>query len=191
MRFLFFAPCQITCPSPADVIAPCTCKNSGNNVTIKIDCRKKALDDSTMSDILSAILSDTKASPVRVLDLAENALTIVPLEIPLFKQLANVDLSANQIDKIPRGAFNFDEATERIQINLNNNPLTVIQPGAFQGDYVTGDKGLSFISLVNTNLSRFESGVFQSVLEQMAPFNYSEINGAYIILSGSTFNLMV
>jgi len=181
---------QVICPS-LTVLDQCTCDDSGDTVTIKIDCRNKALDDSTMSDILSAILSDTVASPVRVLDLAANALTIVPLEIPLLKQLANVDLSANQIDKIPRGAFNFDEATERIQINLNNNPLTVIQPGAFQGDYVTGDTGLSVISLVNTNLSRFESGVFQSVLEQMAPFDYGESNGAYIILSGSTFNLMV
>jgi hypothetical protein len=104
-------------------------------MTIEINCRAQSLNDSMMSDILSAILSDNNASPVRVLDISENVLTIIPLEIPLFKRLANVDLSANQIDKIPRGAFNFDQAIERINITLNNNPLNIIQPGAFQGNF--------------------------------------------------------
>ena len=89
-----------------------------------------------MGTILTEILYDTTTSPIGHLDLSYNALTIVPREIRLFKQLLVVNLSSNQIDTVPTGSFDFAPSPIiQIQIDLNNNTLGNVEDGAFKGLY--------------------------------------------------------
>ena len=125
---------QFICPSPT-VLDQCTCDDSGDTFTISITCNGLNIDDAKMSTILTAILSDSTASPTSALFLKDNILTKVPEEIPLFSQLMYVDLFNNQIETIASGAFRFANPTiGLVQIYLSSNPLTGnIESGAFQG----------------------------------------------------------
>ena len=131
----------MNCPSPT-VLEPCICSAYYNlqdpsaTYRCEIGCRGLSLDDATMGTILTEILYDTTTSPIGQLDLFNNALTIVPREIRLFKQLLVVNLSSNQIDTVPTGSFDFAPSPIiQIQIDLNNNPLGNVEDGAFKGLY--------------------------------------------------------
>jgi Leucine-rich repeat (LRR) protein len=143
-----------------------------------------------MSNILDQFLKPL-ATPVAYLDLYLNHLTFVPDQIKQFDQVVRVDLEYNEIPVIRTGDFVFETKLERLVLAGNN--ISVIEPGAFQGKttyspylcsnlmtqlknhvfffYIIGVYGnQSEIDLDRNNIRRFESGVFKSVLEQMAPF---------------------
>lgn len=151
-----------TCP-PAASVSPCVCRDNNDGVTVFLNCYNQNLDDTKISQILNSFLSTSGVSPLGRLDLFFNKLTKVPVEIPQFPQLDLVYLYRNSIDSVKSGAFNF--AKTLVRLDLYDNQITAIEPGAFQGNYGNG----SYIYLYNNLLTRFESGVFQSVLERMEP----------------------
>lgn len=159
----------IVCPAPADY-EPCVCVDSGDGLTIELQCRNLNLTDVLASAILDAFIVPT-VSPLSRLDMSLNALTKVPDQIASsLHQLVYVNLPNNQIQSLPSGALNFDSTSAMLDVVfLNNNQMTSIASGAFQGDgYGEG----SVVRLYSNELTRFEAGVFQSVLEKMAPFGY-------------------
>lgn len=84
-----------------------------------------------MSNILDQFLKPL-ATPVAYLDFYLNHLTFVPHQITQFNQLIRVDLEYNEIPVIRTGDFVFETKLERLV--LANNNISVIEPGAFQGN---------------------------------------------------------
>jgi len=167
----------------------CTDKNLNSNPTVVDNILDYFLDESVTKPPLGRLLLD------------RNDLTVVPTKIQLFDGLISVSLTENRISSIQSSTFNFtnDKQAPKM-LSLTSNRLTFIAAGAFQGSkmaklqfliidstctdmqffiisfcwptvHTAANYSRSVIQLDNNALTRFESDVFQSVLEQMAP-NY-------------------
>lgn len=174
----------VVCPAAAESYSPCTCYEYGNQPgTIYLYCGEKNLDDSRVSEILDVFLTTPGVSTLGNLCLSTNQLTRVPDQVRLFPQLDFVWLNDNKINtSIRSGAFKFNKDTPVKNLDLQRSQLTSIAPGAFQG---VGYSGSSRIALNENNLKRFESTVFQSILEKMAPPTNSSSSTSYIQIDWS------
>ena len=174
-------PAVVICP-PAETYSPCTCYEYSNIPdTIYLYCGEKNLDDLKVSQILDAFLTTPGVSTLGNLCLIGNRLTRVPSQVHLFPQLDYVWLNDNNISSsIQSGAFTFNKETPVRNLDLQFNQLITIAPGAFQG---VGFNDMSAIALTHNNLTRFESVVFQSILEKMVPT--SPYPAAYIHIYNS------
>lgn len=131
-RFVFDVDAGV-CPPPGK-ISPCSCSDLGSEgLVVQLQCQSVNLDDAKASQILDTMLSWPRASPLRLLTMYNNRLTLVPTQLPKFPMLNKIDLSYNQITSIKSNAFNFSSTT-LTWLNLNNNPISSIQKGAFQGN---------------------------------------------------------
>lgn len=160
---------QVNCP-PLNDFNTCGCSNNGGG-TIWLDCGNAQLGDAKASQLLKLFINNPAVSPLTGVYLAYNKLTKIPDEIAQLNQLHTVYLHGNDINSIPSGAFNFVPTLK--ELYLSDNPLKTIQQGAFNGNYGYG----SVITLGN-QLTRFESDVFRSVVEQIQPYapDYARIN---------------
>lgn len=127
----FFAESEILCP-PAPLYEPCECNPDTGNVTILLYCNYMKLADSRISEILNAFLAPD-VSPVSRMEFADNLLTRIPSQLPLFDQLNWVFLNRNNFSDglIPSGSFNFTAPVQ--YLNMYNASISSIDPGAFQG----------------------------------------------------------
>lgn len=167
------------CPPPAS-ISPCRCSDLGSDgLVIQLNCRSASLDDAAASQILDTMLSFPGVSPLRLLDMYDNRLSRVPSQLPQFVLLNSIDLSYNLITNVEYNAFNFSTATLTSLI-LSRKSISSIEEGAFQGNY-----GNSIVSLQSTSLTRFESGVFQSILEKIEPYYSSSGSTAYVNINSN------
>ena len=181
------------CPSNRELISPCTCENLGLGSTgsIHLDCSSGNLDDKKASDIFNAFLSYANVSLLTSLTLYNNSLTRIPEQIRLFPRLVRMSLSTNKFKSVERSVY-FPQTVEFLEhLGLDYNQISTIEPGAFQSTvflyrscslymtpaqlkvffYQSGKFGFrSNIQLTRNKLSRFSSNVFQSVLEQLAPY---------------------
>ncbi|EFX80577.1 hypothetical protein DAPPUDRAFT_318463 [Daphnia pulex] len=90
-----------------------------------------------------------------------NGLTQVPSQTQLFSQRQNVTLSDNNISTAGNGSLAF--STPKLKrLFLNRNGLSHFEPEAFQGDFSVCEVLLGY-----NDLTKLESTVFKSVLEQM------------------------
>ena len=133
---------EIFCP-PAVLYEPCECNPDTGNETILVYCSYMNLTDSRTSDILNAFLAP-EASPVSRMEFADNLLTRIPSQLPLFDQLNWVFFNRNKFSNgtIRSGSFNFTAPVK--YLNLYNTSISSIEPGAFQGPKLT----LNIIKLV-------------------------------------------
>ena len=122
---------SVICPT-ADAYAPCDCHEYVSaSGAITIDCALKNLTDSKMSDILKVFLTTPSISPVFEIDLSSNQLTRIPNEIRSFTQLEEVYLDSNPIESIESNDLNI---SGRYPSYLSiGNQLKTIAPGAFKG----------------------------------------------------------
>lgn len=122
---------EIICP-PAVLYEPCECNPDTGNVTILLYCSYMDLTDERTSDILDAFLAPD-VSPVSRMEFADNLLTRIPSQLPLFHQLNWVFFNRNKLGNgtILSGSFNFTAQTK--YLNLYNTSISSIEPGAFQG----------------------------------------------------------
>jgi len=158
------------CPAENDFL-PCTCtyNSFSNNFTAYLHCGSSSsfdLNDARISEILKAFITTPKTAPLGRLELWTNKLTRIPDEIRLHPRLEYIYILQNEIKTIPIGAFNFSDKLNTTYLYLYNNQISSIEPGAFQGNFGNG----SVIILNHNMLTRFEAGVFQSVLEKMEPY---------------------
>ena len=173
---------EIECDkSIRSLIKPCDCKyivsrlgaTNGTVKTIAFFCIGKSLDDIQASSILKIFLtSDLNRNRTRIVDLKNNRLTKVPIEIAQFKRLEQVKLVANQITSLESGWISMGSSTNNkklVLLDLSQNLLNRIEAGAFEGRYSVG----SIINLENNYLTRFESAVFQPVMEQFFTYGGS------------------
>jgi len=172
-----------TCPD-AQILTPCTCGNYNTNL-LYLNCASKSLTDGRIELILSFFQSnDTQLGR---LDLYNNPLlTHVPPAIKTFTQLGDtVQLQLNGFTSIESGAFQFQDSANPVKdLYLNSNKLTTISPNAFNG--IRAYTMNTIINLSSNQLSRFESTVFQSLLEKFVPFG--GLPFAYVNILSNPFN---
>ena len=121
----------------------CICRSdSRNSDNIWLDCtftgRFDPIDDSRASAILNAFVpSATNAiSPLTRLSMNANRITRIPPEILLFDQLNLFDFYGNNVVSVT--ASDTLSLTEKLEyIDLGDNGLENIEPGAFQGIHHT------------------------------------------------------
>jgi len=113
-------------------ITPCTCRGSGENGGLTLDCNSQVLGDDNISRILSTFLPfEEKLGRIH---LSNNSLSKVPEEINQFTHLAYVELMWNRIRSIKSGAFKFpDKVVKPGYVDLGYNQISLIENGAFQG----------------------------------------------------------
>ena len=117
------------CPDEP-VIAPCICENYGTGESsFWLDCSSQDLDDSQVDRMLKSIVYSPQ---LRLLNLRGNRLTKVPSQIRLFPNLNRLNLGNNKIKSIRVKDFNFSQSAT-VELWLNNNQLTIIEPGSFNG----------------------------------------------------------
>lgn len=121
-------------------------------------------------------------SKLQWLDLTENLLTKVPQHIPLFKGLKFLYLQDNDINRLTYGSLSMAGAVS--SLFLSRNKISDIEPGAFQGVLesiiflkiklllpwsilLLGNFSSGSLFLDFNELTRFDSAVFKSILEQM------------------------
>ena len=149
-------------PNPDDY-APCVCLDGRDGLNLYVECSNHNLDDAKISSILNSFLAPGM-SPLGALILTNNQLTKIPDQLKQFNQLTYVDLDKNKIPSLAAGALSL---TAKIgTINVGFNQLITIAPGTFVGSYGSG----SYIGLYSNSLTRFESTVFQTLLQQLAPY---------------------
>ena len=114
-------------------VLPCKCTPNydSDGALVGLNCRNSSLTDSSMNEILDALLAKPNVTSLSHLHLSENNLTRIPDQVKLFTQLKSVDLSANQIVAIQSGAFVSHQ--QQMMIFLNGNQISRIEPEAFQG----------------------------------------------------------
>ena len=145
------------------------------------------------SAILDTFLTTVGTDGLGCLSMAGNRLPVIPERLieSEFHQLECIYLQFNNIRTLKNGSFNF--ITKLDHLSLEGNQLNHIEPGAFQGTIIDhqfqiykfiildifsfiGNYGNeSVINLSRNNLTRFESAVFRTVLESLAPHEYSYI----------------
>lgn len=90
------------------------------------------LDDQAAGRILTSIISSASVATVRVLSLAYNLLTQIPVQISSFNQLSDLSLSGNQFPIISSSSLNL-KALRVTRLALANSSILSIQPGALRG----------------------------------------------------------
>ncbi|XP_046453336.1 leucine-rich repeat and immunoglobulin-like domain-containing nogo receptor-interacting protein 3 [Daphnia pulex] len=121
------------------------------------------LGDHSVNQLVSSIASSpTGNDTLQQLSLWENKLTRIPEHISSFRKLSYVNFFGNSIRHVPRGSFVFHAGIRVAFLILSKNSLRRIDPGAFQGDFSEASVYIDF-----NQLTRFDSGVFQNLLEQM------------------------
>lgn len=114
-------------------VLPCKCTPNydSDGALVGLNCRNSSLTDSSMNEILDALLAKPNATSLSHLHLSENNLTRVPDQVKRFTQLKSVDLSDNRIVTIQSGTFVSHQ--QQMMIFLNGNQISRIEPEAFQG----------------------------------------------------------
>ena len=121
----------LNCPPLIDYW-PCSCSLASTARTLSLNCKNQQLNDTEADRILGAFTSPL-VSPLSVLDLSNNLLTIVPrlISSSSFPQLSYVLMSANNIQSI--GSDSFSNFALLKFLDLSDNQITNIQFGAFKG----------------------------------------------------------
>ena len=111
---------------------------------IVIECYKKNLNDSQMSNILDALLNYSSRVPNQArigIEANFNQLTKVPVLIAELAQLFThmyVYLSYNQITSISTDTFNYPNATLSVfKVTLDRNQITSVPTDAFKFLFAT------------------------------------------------------
>ncbi|KAI9554363.1 hypothetical protein GHT06_019635 [Daphnia sinensis] len=121
------------------------------------------LGDRSINKLVHSIASSsTGRHSLTQLSLWENKLNRVPEHISSFKNLSYVNLFGNTIRFLAKGSFAFNPNIKVTFLILTRNALERIEPGAFQGDFSE-----AIIYLDYNHLTRFDSPVYQKLLEQM------------------------
>ena len=129
----------MVCPNPSDYF-PCKCEPEvffSNGTLIELNCRDKNLNDSRISEILDSFLSAPEVTSLVILNLGSNQLTRVPDQVRRFDRLESIYLEKNIINIVHSGAFVFPVESsnqQRVEIRLNQNEISQVEPGAFQGN---------------------------------------------------------
>jgi len=129
------APVSNKCPDYTS-ISPCYCRNTFIYLEgIDVVCRSRGLNDSQISRILDAFLVPG-LSPVYEIDMTSNQLTKVPNQISKFPILRKLQLTDNKITEIPyEGGKPFlsnNVTNNLLVIDLSWNQITRIPPGLFE-----------------------------------------------------------
>lgn len=87
---------------------------------------------------MDAFLSNPDVSPLLSVDLQQNQLTEVPNQLRFFEKLVRVNLNQNGIRTVKEGSFKFvpqnhQEDRSRMDVYLDENQISSIEPNAFQG----------------------------------------------------------
>ncbi|KAK4009002.1 hypothetical protein OUZ56_014130 [Daphnia magna] len=132
------------------------------------------LGDRLINKLVSSIASSpTGRHSLTQLSLWENRLSRVPEHLSSLKKLSYVNLFGNAIRFLAKGSFAFNSEIKVTFLILTRNSLERIEPGAFQGDFSE-----AIIYLDYNHLTRFDSAVYQKVLEQMQ--SLSSVAGIYV-----------
>ena len=108
---------QCFCPS-ATLLDTCTCAVSTQYPgTVDIDCAGKRVGNDRMTSIISNLPATT---PIGILNLNGNDLTVVPPGMAKFMTIAELNLAANQISLVNNGALAVNSST-LMKLNLSNN----------------------------------------------------------------------
>lgn len=89
------------------------------------------LDDQMTGRILNSFVASTSVNTIKVLSLAYNQLTQIPVEITSFSQLNDLSLSGNNIPSISSASLALP-AARMDRLALTNVSLTTIEPGALK-----------------------------------------------------------
>ena len=122
---------NVKCPSLDDFVQQCACSDLGDG-TIGLECGGAKLGDKKTSELLKLSIYSHGVSPLGSIDLAYNQLTRIPKELSILKQLKSVHLNGNSIRNIRTNEM---PLTVR-EINLADNSLINIEPGAFNGETI-------------------------------------------------------
>ena len=133
----------VTCPSNEEDYAPCYCYDyNDQGQFLGLYCSNLHLNDTTIDRVLATFTDDNNSSsnPLIHIDLTMNQLTIIPARLKLLDQLDFADLRFNRIHSLGSNAFDSHHhssdaaATDanQLQLILQGNDLSVIEPGAFQ-----------------------------------------------------------
>ena len=197
---------QTICPD-SSLISPCICSDNSDGVTTALNCFGRNVNDDRVNDILDVFLAPTsRASPLGNINLATNFLTKVPSQIPSFRLLQNANLAFNSITSIGNKAFSFSAAADLLDLRSDSRltQINSIEVGAFLGiinqnrfpiecciiklmKTITGNYvNTSYIYLSGNNLTRFEAGVFQPVMQKIISEGGGYPNG-YVWMNLSQF----
>ncbi|KAI9554339.1 hypothetical protein GHT06_019611 [Daphnia sinensis] len=122
------------------------------------------LGDRPVNKLVNSITSSpTGNETLQQLSLWENRLTRIPDGVSSFKKLSYVNFFGNAIRTIPKGSLAFSPDVRVAFLILSKNALTDIEPGAFQGDFSEALVYLDF-----NRLTRFDSAVYEDMLQQMS-----------------------
>ena len=119
----------INCQCPAISIVPCTCvPTTGSNTTLTISCASQSLSDSAMAAIVNEIPVTT---PVDTIDLSGNQLSKVPSGLPQYQQLVSVNISSNAITTVNSGDLTVDGSVTNL--DMSSNVITTISSNSLPG----------------------------------------------------------
>lgn len=139
------------------------------------------LGDQAVDEMLNALVSSPVAETLTYLNLRDNLMTRIPPQIVHLNKLKDLNLAYNKIALLGNGsALNFT-SIKVATLYLFGNELLSVDPEAFEGILMSarskfiivkpskcpGDLGGTRIDLQNNNLTRFESSVFEPLLEKM------------------------
>ena len=150
------------------------------------------LGDRSVNQLVSSIASSpTGNDTLQQLSLWENQLTRIPDHISSFRKLSYVNLFGNSIVSVPSGSFVFRPEIQVSFLILSKNALNTIEPGAFKGKcffpidpaleenhqlnesvfsallFILGNFSEASVYLDFNQLTRFDSAVYEDLLEQM------------------------
>ena len=145
-----------------------------NGMLNEISLTNDKLTDLSAQRLMEWVYMSAKDT-LKVLILSNNDLTRVPSKISSFEKLERLDLSYNNIHTVAAGSLAFKSPVSRLW--LSNSNIHQIENGAFKGDF---SKAQVYVQL--NNLTKFDSAVFNTILEQMAP---NAGPGVYMVANGS------
>lgn len=146
-----------------------------------VDVSLNRLSEKTITNALVAFTASPLIDKIVILNLTNNRLMKVPEQIQYFSQLRQVHLAYNAISEVNYGSLAFTSPYLE-HLTFMWNELKSIEPSAFQGMLTLiyifyskfsekcwnlGNLSISQIYLNYNSLTRFESSVFQPILEQM------------------------
>lgn len=145
----------------------------------RLDLSSSDLTDNQVARILFWIRTSESIHSLSEIVLARNALTEVPDQLEAFKNLTVLDLYDNEIPIIRTGSLAFSSAPVD-RVDLRRCGLSVIEPGAFQGDFTN-----AYVFLEDNLLERLERPVFESIFQQALQSGREEEDLARIGLENS------
>ena len=137
VQIIILIGCNYGCPVSRNDYWPCQCNTNKTKLrnTFRLDCSNRNLTNSRAGELLTVFISDAQmVKQLEEIDLSYNQLTKVPFEIRFFHQTWLIDLSHNKIHSVQSGAFNCSATQRRpVKIALDSNKITSIEAKAFQG----------------------------------------------------------